>query len=105
MLELEAIAAVHVIPVGAHVDVTRPVDLDNQLGLLPDRIEPSPASMRVAQRYLPVGCGQFELTHHETREVEFGQGVGAARYIAESLADDLAPVQALVAVKLGHKVG
>ena len=82
MLELEAIAAVHVIPVGAHVDVTRPVDLDNQLGLLLDRIEPSPASMRVAQRYLPVGCGQFELTHHETREVEFGQGVGAARYIA-----------------------
>ena len=65
MLELEAIVPVHVIPVGAHVDVTRPVDLDNQLGLLPDRIEPSPASMRVAQWDLPVGCWQFELAHHE----------------------------------------
>ena len=81
MLELQAIASVHVIPVGAHVDVTRPVDLDNQLGPLPDRIEPSPVSMRVAQRDLPVGCWQLELTHHEPREVEFRQGMGSACYV------------------------
>jgi hypothetical protein len=85
MLELQAIAAVHVIPVGAHVDVTRPVDLDSQLGLLPDRVEPSPAAMRVAQRYLPIGCWQFELAHYEPREIEFGQGVGTARYVADGI--------------------
>ena len=86
MLELQAIASVHVIPVGAHVDMGCAVDLDNQPGLLPDRVEPSPASMRVPQRYLPVGYWQLELVNYQPREIEFGQGVGAARAASSTTA-------------------
>ena len=32
MPELEAVAAIHVIPVGAYIDMTRAVDLDNLPG-------------------------------------------------------------------------
>src|SRR5215469_5432795 len=60
--------------------------------------------MLVAPRYLPVGCRHFELADHEPGEIEFGQGVGAASDIAECLLDDLAPVQARVALNFHGKV-